>query len=150
LVLVNDNVPPADAAEPDDWRAELVGRYTTVSGFLKMLPKVIEFGANTEGAGVLAAMNRLPDVLAYRSRLAAPLIPAKMIDSGVVNGAWKRLVFGHPAHEGCVVNRHAYTFCVLEQFSSAARSSPTHLPSGATPRPNSWREMRGRRCGPRC
>jgi hypothetical protein len=40
-VLVNENVLPADAADPDDWRAELVGRYTTVSGFLKVLPEVI-------------------------------------------------------------------------------------------------------------
>jgi Domain of unknown function (DUF4158) len=35
MVLVNDNVPPADAVDPDDWRTELVGRYTTVSGFLR-------------------------------------------------------------------------------------------------------------------
>ncbi|MFG2004833.1 Tn3 family transposase [Spirillospora sp. NPDC048911] len=120
LVLVNQNVAPADASDPDDWRTELVARYTTVSGFLKVLPKVIEFGANAEGAAVLAAMQMLPDVLAYRSRLTAPLIPAKMIDAAVVNGPWKRLVFGHPAHSGGhgggAVNRHAYTFCVLEQF----------------------------------
>ena len=87
-----------------------------MSGFLKVLPKVIEFGANAEGAAVLAAMEVLPDVLAYRSRLAAPLIPARMIDETVVNGPWKRLVFGHPAHEDGAVNRHAYAFCVLEQF----------------------------------
>jgi hypothetical protein len=116
LVLVNQNVPPADACDPDDWRTELVGRYTTVSGFLKVLPKVVEFGANAEGAAVLAAMQMLPDVLAYRSRLTAPLVPAKMIDAAAVNGRWKRLVFGHPAHEDGAVNRHAYTFCVLEQF----------------------------------
>lgn len=120
LVLVSENVPPADAADPDDWRSELVGRYATVSGFLKVLSKVIKFGANAEGAAVLAAMEMLPGVLAYRSRLAAPLIPAKMIEVAVVNGPWKRLVFGHPAHSdgygGGAVNRHAYTFCVLEQF----------------------------------
>jgi TnpA family transposase len=118
LVLVNENVPPADAGEGegDDWRVELVGRFATVSGFLKMLPKVIAFGANAEGARVLAAMEMLPDVLAYRSRLTAPLIPARMIDPAVVTRSWKRLVFGHPAYEGGAVNRHAYTFCVLEQF----------------------------------
>lgn len=110
LVLVNDNVPPPDAAAPDDWRTELVGRYTTVSGFLKMLPNVIAFGANAEGAAVLQAMQMLPDVLAYRSRLPAPLIPAKLIDPAVMNGAWKRLVFGHPTHADGAVNRHAYTF----------------------------------------
>jgi TnpA family transposase len=116
LVLVNENVPPADAADPDDWRKELLGRYTTVSGFLKVLPKVIEFGANAEGAAVLAAMEMIPDVIAYRGRLAAPLIPARMIDPDVVNGPWKRLVFSHPAHPDGAVNRHAYVFCVLEQF----------------------------------
>jgi len=98
LVLVNGNVPPADAADPDDWRKELLGRFTTVSGFLKVLPKVIDFGANAEGAAVLAAMEMIPDVIAYRSRLTAPLIPVRMIDADVVNGPWKRLVFGHPAH----------------------------------------------------
>ena len=61
---------------------------------------MISLGANAEGAPVLAAMQMLPDVLAYRSRLPAPLIPAKMIDAAMVNGPWKRLVFGHPAHEG--------------------------------------------------
>ena len=69
LELVNENVPPADAADPDDWRAELLGRYTTVSGFLKLLPNVICFGANAEGAPVLEAMRALPGVLTYRSRL---------------------------------------------------------------------------------
>ncbi|WP_440107909.1 Tn3 family transposase, partial [Streptosporangium sp. H16] len=116
LVLVNDSVPPADAADPDDWRTELVGRHTTVSGFLKVLPEVITFGANAEGAPVLKAMKAVPDVLSYRSRLAAPLIPGHLIDAGVVNGPWKRLVFGQPAHEGGAVNRHAYAFCVLERF----------------------------------
>ena len=87
-----------------------------MSGFLKMLPAVIEFGASAEGAPVLAAMRALPDVLAYRSRLPAPLIPGRLIDAGVVNGPWRRLVFGHPAHEDGAVSRHAYAFCVLEQF----------------------------------
>lgn len=116
LVLVNENVPPADAADSDDWRSELLGRYATVSGFLKLLPNVICFGANAEGAPVLEAMRALPDVLAYRSRLPAALIPGRLIDAVVVNGPWKRLVFGHPAYARGAVNRHAYTFCVLEQF----------------------------------
>lgn len=116
LVLVNDSVLPADAADPDDWRAELVGRYTTVSGFLKVLSEVISFGANAEGAPVLEAMKSLPDVLNYRSRLPAPLIPGGLVDADVVNGSWRRLVFGHPAREDGSVNRHAYAFCVLERF----------------------------------
>ena len=66
LALVNDSVPRPDAEDSDDWRAELLGRYQTVSGFLKILPGVISFGASAEGAPVLAAMRALPDVLAYR------------------------------------------------------------------------------------
>ena len=73
-------------------------------------------GKSVDDAPVLAAMRTLPDVLAYRGKLPAPLIPGRLIDEGVVNGPWRRLVFGHPAHEGGAVSRRAYTFCVLEQF----------------------------------
>jgi len=100
LVLVNENVPPADAVDPDDWRTQLHGRYAMVPGFLKLLPNVISFGANAEGLPVLRAMRALPDVLAYRSGLPAPLIPGRLIEAYVVNGPWRRLVFGHPAHAG--------------------------------------------------
>ena len=116
LELVTESVPAPGGPNPDDWRAALPARYTAVSGFLKMLPAMIEFGASAEGAPVLAAMRALPDVLAHRSRLPAPLIPGRLIDAGVVNGPWRRLVFGHPAHEDGAVSRHAYAFCVLEQF----------------------------------
>jgi hypothetical protein len=87
-----------------------------VARLLKVLPSVITFGASAEGAPVLAAMQALPDVLAYRSRLKAPLVPGELIDAGVVPGLWRRLVFGHPEHEDGAVSRHAYAFCVLEQF----------------------------------
>ena len=116
LTLVSETVPPPGAEDPDDWRAELLGRYPTVSGFLKLLPSVLSFGATAEGAPVLAAMRALPDVLAYRGKLPAPLIPGRLIDEGVVNGPWRRLVFGHSAHADGAVSRHAYAFCVLEQF----------------------------------
>jgi hypothetical protein len=39
-----------------------------VSGFVKLLTGVIEFGANAEGQPVLAAMTALPEILAYRTR----------------------------------------------------------------------------------
>ena len=115
LEVVTESTPPPDAEDPD-WRAALVGRYQAVAPVLKVLPGVITFGASAEGAPVLAAMQALPDVLAYRSRLKAPLVPGTLIDPGVVTGPWKRLVFGHPEHEGGAVSRHAYAFCVLEQF----------------------------------
>lgn len=115
LEVVTESAPPPDAEDPD-WRFALVGRYQAVAPVLKVLTGVIAFGASAEGAPVLAAMQTLPDVLAYRSRLKAPFIPGKLIDASVVTGPWRRLMFGHPEHEGGAVNRHAYAFCVLEQF----------------------------------
>ncbi len=106
LHVVSEEAPPLGAEDPDDWRAELTGRYQTVAGFLKMLPEVISFGANAEGAPVLAAMRALPGVLAYRGKLPAPLIPGRLIDEAAVNGPWRRLVFGHPAYEDGAVSRH--------------------------------------------
>ena len=115
---------------------------------------MIAFGASAEGAPVLAAMQALPDVLAYRSRLTAPLVPGTLIDAGVVTGPWRRLVFGHPAHEGGAVSRHAYAFCVLEQFWRAPQA-PRHLgrrlhqvaqPAGPAP----GRARRGRRSAATC
>jgi TnpA family transposase len=116
LVVVGEDVPPINGPDPDDWRAELTGRYSSISGFVKMLPQTIEFAANAEGTPVLDAMRALPEVLAYRGRLPAPLIPGRLINAEVVNGPWRHLVFGAPAHEDGAVNRHAYAFCVLEQF----------------------------------
>jgi TnpA family transposase len=115
LEVVTESTPPPDAEDPD-WRAVLVGRYQVVAPVLKVLPGVITFGASAEGAAVLAAMRALPGVLTYRSRLKAPLVPGTLVDPGVVPGPWRRLVFGHPEHEGGAVSRHAYAFCVLEQF----------------------------------
>jgi hypothetical protein len=86
--VVTESTPPPDAEDPD-WRAALVGRYQAVAPVLKVLPGVITFGATAEGAPVLAAMQALPDVLAYRSRLKAPLVPVKLIDPGVVPGPWQ-------------------------------------------------------------
>ena len=74
LEVVTESTPPPDAEDPD-WRAALVGRYQAVAPVLKVLPGVITFGASAEGAAVLTAMQALPDVLAYRSRLKAPLVP---------------------------------------------------------------------------
>jgi hypothetical protein len=110
-----------------------------VAGFLKLLPSVISFGATAEGAPVLAAMRALPHVLAYRGKLPAPLIPGRLIDDGVVNGPWRRLVFGHPAHEGGAVSRHAYAFCVLEQFWRGLKRRDIHADASTR-----WRNPQAR------
>jgi hypothetical protein len=77
---------------------------------------VISFGSTAEGAPVLAAMPGPARRAGLPRQLPAPLIPGRLIDAGVVNGPWRRLVHGHPPHEDGAVSRHAYAFCVLEQF----------------------------------
>jgi len=117
VATVTGIVPPPDVEDDGGWRAEMASRYPTVSGFIKMLTGVIEFGANAEGAAVLAAMQRLPDALAYRSHThTARVLPLRLIDASVVSGVWKRLVFGHPARTDKLADRNAYVACVLEQF----------------------------------
>lgn len=153
LELVNENVPPPGTPGPDDWRAELPGRYQTVSGFLRMLPAVISFGATAEGAPVPEAMRALPDVLAYRSRLPAPLIPGRLIDAAVVSRPWRRLVLGHPAHEDGAVSRHAYAFCVLEQFWRHLKRRDIYAEVSTrwrNPQAGSWKARHGRRSAVTC
>ncbi len=71
-----------------------------MSGFVKQLTTVIEFGAHAEGEQVLTTTRSLPAVLTYKGhKLPAPLVPGELIDPAVVTGGWKRLVFGHPARE---------------------------------------------------
>ena len=154
LTVVSETVPPPGAEDPDDWRAELLGRYQTAAGFLKLLPSAISFGATAVGAPVLAPMRALPDVLAYRGKLPALLIPGRLIDEGVVNGPWRRLVFGHPAHEGGAVDSAHLRLLPCSSSSagasSAATSTPTPPPGGATRRPGSWRALHGPPSAPTC
>jgi TnpA family transposase len=116
LDVVNENAPAGVDDDLDDWRSELVKRFPTVSGFLRVLPDVVELGANAEGRAVLDALVGLPRALAYRSRLPAPLVDADVVDVGVVTGPWKRLVFGSPQFPDGAVNRRAYALCILERF----------------------------------
>jgi hypothetical protein len=78
-----------------------------------MLTSTIEFGANAQGAPVLAAMTALGEQLATDTRWTTR---NPRIHPRVVTGPWKHLVFGHPARPGGAVDRGAYIFCVLEQF----------------------------------
>src|SRR5271165_2517139 len=110
---VNSMLPPPEAQPEPDWRAELATKTRVVVGLCRMLTSTIEFGANAEGAPVLAAMKALGEQLAAEARWSTknPRIHPK-----VVTGPWKHLVFGHPARPDGAVDRGAYIFCVLEQF----------------------------------
>ena len=60
---VTDMVPPPGSDDDGEMRARLAERIVTVTRFLKILTKVIEFGANAEARPVLAAMRALPRLL---------------------------------------------------------------------------------------
>ncbi|MEU8359752.1 DUF4158 domain-containing protein [Nonomuraea sp. NPDC048882] len=111
VATVTGIVPPPDAEDDGGWRAEITGRIATVSGFVKLLPTIIAFGANAEGIEVLRAMRCLAAQLDSSRKWTT-----KTMHAQVVTGPWKRLVFGHPADPGGAVDKNAYTFCVLEQF----------------------------------
>jgi hypothetical protein len=78
-----------------------------------LLTATITFGANAQGAPVLAAMTALGEQLATDTRWTAG---NPRIHPQVVTGPWKHLVFGHPARDDGTVDRGAYVFCVLGQF----------------------------------
>ncbi len=112
-------IEPPDRAEQDgQWREQLVHRFATVRGFVKLLCPVITFGATAEAAPVLAAMQALPDLLERKptQRVPTGYLDAARVDGQLVpQGWWQHLVFPTSRPAG-TVDRAAYVFCVLEQF----------------------------------
>jgi Domain of unknown function (DUF4158)/Tn3 transposase DDE domain len=125
-------VPPPDADDDGDWRAELARRIVTVSGFVKILTEVIEFGCNADGAETLDAMRELPALLGRRRKLAVADIRA-----GLVTGSWQRLVFGGPPHRAGMVDKNAYVFCVLTEFHRRLRRGDIYAEASSR-----WRDPR--------
>jgi hypothetical protein len=101
---------PADVDDDGVKRAQLATRIATVTGFLKTLARVIEFGSNADAQPVLDEMKRMPALLRARKLTSAD------IDGSLVHGSWKRLVFGAPPDADDTADRNAYVFCVLTQF----------------------------------
>jgi hypothetical protein len=65
---VTGMLPPPEALPEPGWRAELARKTATVVGLCKMLTATITFGANAQGAPVLAAMTALGEQLATDTR----------------------------------------------------------------------------------
>ncbi|KWX04834.1 transposase [Carbonactinospora thermoautotrophica] len=107
--------PPLDSDADEAWRAQLVTRFGTVRPFLKLLVKVVDFGATPEGLPVLKALRALLDLMGRKE-----VGPAE-IDTGLLVGSWRRLVLAAPHLEPGTVDWKAYTFCVLEQFHRMLR-----------------------------
>jgi hypothetical protein len=108
-------VPGAEEDDDAAWRAELLGRYATVRGFMESLATVIPWGATDAGVDVLAAVRALPGVLARRPHTV------EHVADGMASGSWRRLVFGNPDLPPPQVDRAAYTFCLLEALWRALR-----------------------------
>lgn len=107
--------PPLDSDADEAWRAMLVGRFGTVRPFLKLLVKVVDFGATPEGLPVLTALKSLPDLMGRKR------VGPQEIDTDLLVGSWRRLVLSAPHLEPGTVDWKAYTFCILEQFHRMLR-----------------------------
>jgi hypothetical protein len=107
--------PPLDSDADQAWRAMLATRFGTVRPFLKLLVKVVDFGATREGAPILAALKTLPELMGRKK-----VGPAE-IDTDLLTGSWRRLVLAAPNLEPGTVDWKAYVFCVLEQFHRMLR-----------------------------
>ena len=132
IAAVTEMVPPDDPDNDGEMRAGLASRILVVSGFLKTLTEVIGFGASPEAAPVLAAMKRMPELL--RSRRKPTIVD---IDETLVQGSWKRLVFGSPPPADGAIDRNAYVFCVLTQFHRHLRRRDIYAEASAR-----WRDPR--------
>ncbi|MFG2246377.1 Tn3 family transposase [Spirillospora sp. NPDC048823] len=132
VAAVTEMVPPPEADDDGPMRALLAERIATVSGFLKTLTTVIEFGATAEAARVLEATKALPRLLDGRKKK----VTAADIDAGLVSGSWKRLVHRPGAH-GSTVDKNAYTMCVLTQFHRHLKRRDIYAQASAR-----WRDPR--------
>ena len=109
VAAITELVPP-DTDDDGVQRAQLATRIATVTGFLKTLTAVIEFGSNADAQAVLAEMQRMPELLRSRKLTSAD------VDRTLIHGSWKRLVFDAPGLPDGAVDKNAYVFCVLTQF----------------------------------
>ena len=105
---------PDDGDNDAEWRAELVKRYGSVTGFLGLLAR-LELGAVDARASLLAAVKSLP-ALVGRRRVAP-----EELDGTLVMGSWRRLVFANPELPAGVADHRAYIFCVLEALHRGLR-----------------------------
>ena len=128
-------VPEDDGDGDAEWRAELVARYGTVRGFIRLLVDVIHFGAVEASAPVVGALSRLPELIGRKR------IGAEEVASDLVTGSWRRLVFASPAAAGGTVDKAAYSFCILEHLHRALPRRDVFAKDatgGATRAPGCW------------
>ncbi|MBB4914904.1 Tn3 family transposase [Streptosporangium saharense] len=118
LAELNEMLPEGGDPDADaGWRAQLLERYATVRGFVALLAEVVPWGATTAGAPIVETLRRLPGVQARRKPAAEHIDVALLADGG-----WRRLVLGNPhLAPGRLIDKHAWTFCVLEALHVALK-----------------------------
>lgn len=124
VATIVEFVPDGDGDEDAGWRSELVARYGTVRGFIRLLVEVIGFGSVPAGAPVVAALRGLPELVGRKKVTAAE------VDAELVTGSWRRLVFANPDLPAGAVDRAAYSVCVLEQLHRALRRRDVYAAAG--------------------
>jgi hypothetical protein len=124
----------ADAEDDNDleWRAELAGRYATVRPFIELLASVVPWGCTAAGTQIVAALRALPKLMARKKPGAEHV---KEFDE-LIAGSWRRLVFANPRLEPPLIDRPAYTFCVLEALHSARPSGCSSARLNSSPSPS--------------
>ena len=115
LATIAAVVPDTDGDDDAEWRAELIARYGTVRGFIRLLVEVIDFGAVEAGAPVVKALKQLPGLIGRKK------VGAEEVSTELVTGSWRRLVFANPNLPHGVVDKAAYSFCVLEHLHRSLR-----------------------------
>ena len=128
---VEQLVPFIDEDDEGEIRKRLAERIRLVSGFLRELTEVIEFGATPEGMPVLDEMRRLPELLGRRK------LKAEDVNGSLVGGSWRRLVYGQPAPADGTVDRNAYVFCILTRFHRQLLRREIYAPGSSR-----WRDPR--------
>jgi len=115
--------------EPESWAEELLSRYSHVRRFMPALLDGLHLGATAGGQPVLIALDALRD-LEGRRRVHAEEVPLEL-----ATGVWRRLVTGADG----LLDRRAYTFCVLERLREALRRRDVFAPASSR-----WADPRAR------
>ncbi|BFO18198.1 hypothetical protein SHKM778_45860 [Streptomyces sp. KM77-8] len=116
-------------------------------GFVRLLVEVIDFGAVEAGAPVVQALERLPDLIGRKK------VGAEEVAADLVTGSWRRLVFDNRNVPHGLVDKAAYSFCVLEHLHRSLRRRDVFAKDGdrwGDPVPSCWPGRSGRPPSRRC
>jgi len=115
--------------EPESWAEQLLSRYSHVRRFLPPLLDGLHLDSTAGGQPVLTALDALRS-MEGRRRVHTEEVPLEL-----ATGVWRRLVTGADG----LLDRRAYTFCVLERLREALRRRDVYAPASSR-----WADPRAR------